>query len=345
LSKKEIYFQDDKVLIINDSVFQTKIIKPESIDLVVTSPPYNVDIKYNSNDDQLSYEDYKEFSEKWMSCCYDWLKDDGRFCLNIPLDKNKGGQQSVGADLTYIAKKIGFKYHSTIVWNEGNISRRTAWGSWLSASAPYVIAPVELIVVLYKNTWKKTSGSKESDISKQDFMDWTNGLWSFNGESKKKIGHPAPFPVELPRRCIKLFTYNGDTVLDPFLGSGTTLVASYLNNRKGVGIDIDPHYCQIALDRLKREGKMGQTNITQYFTQSDTKPKIKKTGITQTDTILNYFKDHPSQSITYDDIGEWIKQESEKNSVMEIKAFEKIMRSLANDGKITKIDKGIFKYE
>ncbi|MDO8872488.1 MAG: DNA methyltransferase, partial [Methanoregula sp.] len=102
MSKKEIYFQDDKILIINDSVFQTKIIKPESIDLVVTSPPYNVDIKYNSNDDQLSYEDYKEFSEKWMSCCYDWLKDDGRFCLNIPLDKNKGGQQSVGADLTTI---------------------------------------------------------------------------------------------------------------------------------------------------------------------------------------------------------------------------------------------------
>ncbi|MDO8873650.1 MAG: DNA methyltransferase, partial [Methanoregula sp.] len=91
---------------------------------------------------------------------------------------------------------------------------------------------------------------------------------------------------------------------DPFLGSGTTLVASYLNNRKGVGIDIDPHYCQIALDRLKREGGMGQTSITQYTIPSDTKPKSKKTGITQTDTILQYFKDHPSQSITNDDIGE-----------------------------------------
>jgi site-specific DNA-methyltransferase (adenine-specific) len=256
VGKKETFFQDDRVLILNTSVFQPGIIKPASVDLVVTSPPYNVDIKYNSHDDQVSYEDYKEFSEKWMSCCYDWLRDDGRFCLNIPLDKNKGGQQSVGADLTTLAKKIGFKYHSTIIWNEGNISRRTAWGSWLSASAPYVIAPVELIVVLYKNTWKKTSGSRESDIAKQDFMDWTNGLWTFNGESKKKIGHPAPFPVELPRRCIRLFTYKGDTVLDPFLGSGTTLVASYLNDRKGIGIDIDPHYCQIALDRLKKEAGM-----------------------------------------------------------------------------------------
>jgi hypothetical protein len=143
---------------------------------------------------------------------------------------------------------------------------------------------------------------------------------------------------------MKLFSYKGDTVLDPFLGSGTTLVASYLNDRKGIGIDIDPHYCQIALDRLKKEGGMGQTNITQYVTPSTVKPKNKKTG-TQTDTIFQYFKDHPSQSISYDEVGQWIKQESEKNSVMEIKAFEKIMRALAKEGKIIKVDKGIFKYE
>jgi hypothetical protein len=96
---------------------------------------------------------------------------------------------------------------------------------------------------------------------------------------------------------------------------------------------------------LKKEGGMGQTNITQYVTPSNVKLKTKKTGITQTDTIFQYFKDHPSQSITYGEIGEWIKQEGEKNSVMEIKAFEKIMRSLAKEGKIIKVDKGIFKYE
>jgi len=275
LSPKEIFFQNDNILIINDSVFQTKLIQPGSVDLVITSPPYNVDIQYNSHDDKISYGEYKEFSEKWMTCCYDWLRDDGRFCLNIPLDKNKGGQQSVGADLTTIAKKIGYNYHSTIIWNEGNISRRTAWGSWLSASAPFVIAPVELIVVLYKNGWKKTSGSLKSDIERQDFMDWTNGLWTFSGESKKKIGHPAPFPVELPRRCMKLFSFVGDTVLDPFLGSGTTLVATYLNNRKGIGIDIDSHYCKIALDRIKQEGGMGQTNISEYLV----KPKKKNNKI------------------------------------------------------------------
>ena len=109
-----------------------------------------------------------------------WSKKQARFLLNVPLDKNKGGQRSVGADITKIAQDIGWKYHSTIVWNEGNISRRTAWGSWMSASAPYVIAPVELIVVLYKDEWKKTLGTKKSDINKKDFMDWTNGLWTFN---------------------------------------------------------------------------------------------------------------------------------------------------------------------
>ncbi|HUW85794.1 MAG TPA: site-specific DNA-methyltransferase [Methanoregula sp.] len=253
--KKSFFFDDGQTFIINGDIFTTKKIAAGSIDLIVTSPPYNVDIQYNSHNDQLTYDEYRNFSRRWMKRCFTWLKDDGRFCLNIPLDKNKGGQQSVGADLTTIAKKIGFSYHSTIVWNEGNISRRTAWGSWASASAPYVIAPVELIIVLYKKTWKKTSGSGESDISRKEFVEWTNGLWTFNGERKKKTGHPAPFPVELPLRCMKLFSFVGDVVLDPFMGSGSTLIAASQCNRKGIGIEIDYGYCERAVARIKKEGK------------------------------------------------------------------------------------------
>ena len=245
-----IHFQNENFTLIHDDVVSTMLVDANSIDLVVTSPPYNVDIQYNSHKDDVSYADYLEFSKIWMSRCFEWLKEDGRFCLNIPLDKNKGGQQSVGADLTTIAKEVGFHYHSTIIWNEGNISRRTAWGSWKSASAPYVIAPVELIVVLYKNQWKKTSGSRVSDIERQEFMDWTNGLWVFNGESKKRIGHPAPFPIELPRRCVKLFSYVDDVVLDPFSGSGSTLIAAVSNNRKGIGLDVDSKYCELARKRI-----------------------------------------------------------------------------------------------
>ena len=265
MTSSKIHFQDEKFTLIQGDVLTTRLVQDGSVDLVVTSPPYNVDIQYNSHKDDVSYGEYLKFSKKWMARCFDWLKEDGRFCLNIPLDKNKGGQQSVGADLTTIAKEIGFQYHSTIIWNEGNISRRTAWGSWMSASAPYVIAPVELIVVLYKKTWKKTSGSKVSDVSRQEFMDWTNGLWTFNGESKKKIGHPAPFPIELPRRCVKLFSYVDDVVLDPFCGSGTTLIAAVSNNRKGLGIDVDKNYCELARKR-----------ILQHTTEPQPEPKKTK---------------------------------------------------------------------
>ena len=255
--KNPPYFTADNILIYKDDILKINSIPNNSIDLIVTSPPYNVDIHYNSHADNLSYEDYLEFTQKWIKKCFDLAKSEGRFLLNIPLDKNKGGQKSVGADITKIAKDIGWKYHSTIVWNEGNISRRTAWGSFMSASAPYVIAPVELILVLYKDSWKKTGGSRINDITKQEFMDWTNGVWTFNGQSKKGAGdHPAPFPIELPRRCIKLFSFIGDTVLDPFLGSGSTLIASYLHGRNGIGVDIDEKYCNIAIERLQRDAKL-----------------------------------------------------------------------------------------
>ncbi len=257
LKKNNTIFNYKNIMLYNDSVLNKQLLQPQSLDLIITSPPYNVGIEYNSNADSNDYKEYLEFCKIWLKNCYFWAKNGARFCLNIPLDKNKGGQQSVGADLTQIAKKVGWRYHSTIIWNEGNISRRTAWGSWLSASAPYVIAPVELILVLYKGEWKKQYKG-QSDIQKQEFMDWTNGLWTFNGESKKRIGHPAPFPRELPRRCIKLFSFVGDVVCDPFSGSGTTMIESYLNKRQFVGIELDSTYCELSKNRfleiIKKEG-------------------------------------------------------------------------------------------
>jgi len=241
------------ILLFKGNSLDVNLFDKEFIDLIVTSPPYNVGIEYTSNNDELTYEHYLDFSERWMRNCFRWSKPQARFLLNIPLDKNKGGQKSVGADLTKIAQKVGWKYHSTIIWNEGNISRRTAWGSWLSAAAPYVIAPVELILVLYKHDWKKTSGTKISDITRNEFMEWTNGVWTFNGESKKKIGHPAPFPRELPKRAIKLFSFVKDVVFDPFAGSGTSLIEAQNNNRIGIGVELDEHYCEIASKRIIKE--------------------------------------------------------------------------------------------
>lgn len=234
-----------------DDILTTSRVALNSVDLIVTSPPYNVDISYQSTTDNLTYADYLTFSERWLQRCLSFARTEARLVLNIPLDTNKGGQRPVGADLTTLAQSVGWKYQSTIVWNEGGISCRTAWGSFKSASAPYVIAPVELIVVLYKDQWKKTHGSKVNDITKDEFIKWTNGVWSFPGEKKKRAGgHPAAFPIELPIRCIKLFSFVGDVVFDPFLGSGTTLAAAYQCGRPGIGIDISPAYCQIARDRL-----------------------------------------------------------------------------------------------
>lgn len=246
----KLFFSKYNLNIIHDDFIMTNEVADNSVDLIVTSPPYNVDIQYNSHEDAMAYENYLEFSRQWMTKAFLVSKSSGRFCLNIPLDKNKGGQQSVCADLTTIAKEIGWKYHSTIIWNEGNISRRTAWGSWLSATAPYVIAPVEVIVVLYKEQWKRKKENRTSDTTKDEFMAWTNGMWSFNGESKKRIGHPAPYPIELPRRCIKLFSFVEDVVLDPFLGSGTTLLACGETGRIGIGVEIDTSYCDLARSRI-----------------------------------------------------------------------------------------------
>jgi len=259
----KIHFQNKqhKIKIIKDDFIQTEKIRESSVDLIITSPPYNLDIKYNSHKDNISYTDYLNFTDIWLTKAFQLAKKTGRLCLNIPLDKNKGGQQSVYADILQIAKKVGWKYHSTIIWNEGNMSRRTAWGSWKSASAPYVIAPVEVIILLYKDCWKKLKKGK-STITKEEFIDWTNGLWTFQGESKKKIGHPTPFPIELPKRCIKLFSYKRDIILDPFLGSGTTLIACVMNKRKGIGVEIDEEYCKIAKNRLiKLFEENSQTNF------------------------------------------------------------------------------------
>lgn len=249
MQNRAVYDQND-LYIVNGDILQFETTQP-LVDLVITSPPYNLNIEYKSNNDKLEYSEYLDFSFKWLKKCFDLAQSGGRLCLNIPLDKNKGGMQSIYADLIGVARKAGWNYFTSIVWNEGNISRRTAWGSWMSASAPYVIAPVEMVVVFYKNQWKKSYAGK-STIERDEFMYWTNGLWTFNGESKKRVGHPAPFPIELPDRCIKLFSYEADVVFDPFLGSGTTLIAALMNKRIGFGLDIDKSYCDLSRERITK---------------------------------------------------------------------------------------------
>ena len=251
LEYQNIFYDDGQIKLLNNDFLNLDLtdIKGQ-VNLIITSPPYNVGIEYGNTNDNLTYDEYLDFTKKYLNRFHYILADDGRVCLNIPLDKNKGGLHSIYSDVVKIAQSVGLRYQSTIVWNEQNISRRTAWGSWMSASAPYVIAPVEMIVLLYKNQWKRKEKGKTT-ISKEEFIEWTNGMWTFPGENRKILGHPSPFPLELPLRCIKLFSYEEDLVLDPFVGSGTTMVACKMLKRRGIGIDIDKNYLEIAIKRIK----------------------------------------------------------------------------------------------
>lgn len=227
----------------------------DDVDITVTSPPYRLGKSYGEgHDDAMPYVDYLEWSHHWLESTYAITSYGGRLCLNVPLDTSYGSEQRpVGPDLLDIARSAGWQYFTTIVWNEGNISRRTAWGSWMRASAPYVTAPVELVYVLYKgDRWKREPDGRTSTISAEDFKAWTLGLWSFPGESAKRIGHPAPFPEELPRRLISLFSFAEDVIFDPFVGSGTTSKVANELGRHSVGLDIERDHLRTATIRLAK---------------------------------------------------------------------------------------------
>lgn len=239
--------------LLNADTLDRSVLDAETVDLIVTSPPYNVGIEYNDTDDSIDYDEYIRFTERWLQNTYYWSKSKGRLCVNVSLDKNRLGKAPLSADVTRVAMDVGWKYHATIVWNEGNISRRTAWGSWKSASAPHVIAPVETIIILYKDDWRRGNVGT-STISGEDFKEWVLGIWTFPGESRRKfMQHVAPFPRELPKRCIQLFSFLEDTVLDPFSGSGTTMIEAIANGRRSIGIEISAEDCRLSRERIVNE--------------------------------------------------------------------------------------------
>lgn len=241
-------------LILGDCT-ERSIIEDNSIDLVITSPPYNLSIEYENHMDDMTYEDYLKWVEKWMVNLYHWSKDDGRMCINIPMKitmpSNKTVNLPLEADYIKIAQSIGFQYNNTIIWNKGNIVK-TCWGSFKSASSPFIRDNIEAIIILYKNQWKKLQKGI-SDIDNKEFVKWTQTLWNFNGQNKKQVGnHPAPFPEELPLRCIRCFSYVGDKILDPFMGSGTTGKVCEENNRKWIGIENGKTYFDFATKRIEQ---------------------------------------------------------------------------------------------
>jgi site-specific DNA-methyltransferase (adenine-specific) len=139
---------------------------------------------------------------------------------------------------------------ANITWDKRNVTRRTAWGSWKSPSFPVVNNPLECILVYCKSEKKHIGNKEDADITRDEFIEYTMGVWNMASAKKSKVGHPAPFPDELPYRCIKLFTYQNDLVLDPFVGSGTTVRVAKKLNRKFIGFDISPEYTAMANETI-----------------------------------------------------------------------------------------------
>lgn len=218
------------------------------VDLMITSPPYNVTKEY---DEDLSLKEYLTLLENVFRETYRVLVNGGRACVNVA---NLGRKPYIPLSdyISQMMVNIGFNMRGEIIWNKGaSASPSTAWGSWQSASNPILRDIHEYILIFSKGDYRKEKRGKENTISKEDFMEWTKSIWTMNAESAKRIGHPAPFPLELPYRLIQLYSFKNDIIIDPFMGSGTTAVASLKSRRNFVGYEIREEYCSLAENRLK----------------------------------------------------------------------------------------------
>ena len=218
-----------------------------SVHLMVTSPPYNANKEY---DKDLSLDEYRALLKRVFQETYNKLVTGGRACVNIA---NLGRKPYIPLHAYIIEDMlaIGFLMRGEIIWNKAaSASPSTAWGSWLSASNPVLRDIHEYILIFSKESFSRKRGNKENTLKKEDFLEWTKSVWTFPAVSAKSIGHPAPFPAELPHRLIQLYTFKDEVVLDPFCGSGTTCLAALNNDRYYLGYDIDPSYVDLARKRI-----------------------------------------------------------------------------------------------
>lgn len=226
---------------------------PDScVHLVVTSPPYNVGKEYDSD---LTMDQYRQLLRTVFGEVFRVLVDGGRLCINIA---NVGRKPYIPLHSFVIqdVSAAGFSMRGEVIWDKGSSAgASTAWGSWQSASNPTLRDTHEYILVFSKGSFSRDAQRRKSTISKEQFLQNTKSVWDFQSESARKVGHPAPFPVELPHRCIQLYTFAGDVVLDPFCGVGSTCVAAAKSGRRFVGYETSPQYVKTAEQRIAEAQK------------------------------------------------------------------------------------------
>jgi site-specific DNA-methyltransferase (adenine-specific) len=240
------------------------------IDLIVTSPPYNVGIDYSDWNDKLPFDEYFEWVEKWLSECYRTLKPDGRIALNIPYEanfKDRGGRVFFTADFYAVMKKVGFNFFGMVDLKEpaSNRSKSSAWGSWMSASGPHICNVKECVLLGYKESHVKlTKGESQWDYEevdvlgkmkkvykqedKDEFYELVFAEWNYFADTRSLT--TATFSEDIPAKAIKIMTYKDDLVLDCFSGSGTTALSAKKLGRNYIGFELSPEYHKISEKRL-----------------------------------------------------------------------------------------------
>ena len=266
----------NKIICSNSIEFMRDKINENSIDLIVTSPPYGVGIDYDSWDDDKQFEEYKDFSREWLVEAFRVLKEDGRIALNIPYEINrqsKGGRIFFVSEMWQIMKEIGFGFFGIVDLEEQSPhrSKTTAWGSWMSPSSPYIYNPKECVILAYKKhhikkvkgepQWKGTPTEIEQEDGtikkkvvyeeqdKKEFIELVYGQWNYFADTKSLT--KATFSMDIPTKAIKILSYKNDIVLGPFAGSGTSLVAAEVLGRRWLGIELSPNYAEVARTRVE----------------------------------------------------------------------------------------------
>jgi len=263
-----------------DCVELFKELGDNTIDLVVTSPPYNVGIAYDTHKDDVPMGDYFEWCRTWLSEVYRTLKDDGRVAINIPYEVNvreRGGRVFIVSEYWQIMKEIGFGFFGIVDLEEDapHRSKTTAWGSWMSPSAPYIYNPKECVILAYKkdykkkekgiSTWSYTEAEVDVDVKegedpktrtkriysdkdKNEFMELVFGQWKYFNDTKSLT--KATFSMDIPVKAIKILSFKNDVVLDCFSGSGTTALAAKKLGRNYIGFELSEKYAEISRQRI-----------------------------------------------------------------------------------------------